>query len=79
MDYRQVEGHHNLVRDMDTGAILNMDQSAYQAALMRHHNAEKQKNQLEENTNDINSIKEEVSEIKGMMQQLLHKEITHGR
>ena len=46
MDYRQVEGHHNLVRDMNTGAILNVDQSAYQAALLRHHNAEKQKNQL---------------------------------
>ena len=37
------------------------------------------KKQLEDNTNDINSIKEEVSEIKDMMKQLLNRLIDDGR
>ena len=71
MDLIQIKGHKNLVRDLETGANLNTDSDT---ALARKQLREKKKNereQLEKNTNDINSMKEEVSEIKDMVKQIL--------
>ena len=74
-----VEDRIDLKRDPASGAIINVDFDAYMASVTASKNRQVSKKQLEDNTNDINSIKEEVSEIKGMMQQLLQREITHGR
>ena len=49
------------------------------ASVMASKNRQVSKKQLEDNTNDINSIKEEVSEIKDMMKQLLNGFIKDGR
>ena len=71
MDLIQIKGHKNLVRDLETGAILNTDSDT---AIARKHLREQKKNereQLEKNTNDINSMKEEVTEIKDMVKQIL--------
>ena len=71
MSLHQVKDHRELVRDTDSGAILNIDRSAYLNALERHNRIEKQKETIEKNTNDINSIKSEVSEIKTMLKILI--------
>ena len=71
MDLIQIKGHKNLVRDLETGAILNTQTST--ADTLKHLKEQKQKEklQLEKNTNDINSMKEEVTEIKDMVKQIL--------
>ena len=71
MSLQQVKDHRELVRDTESGAIVNIDRCAYLNALERHKNKEKQKKTIEDNTKDINSIKTEVSEIKTMLKTLI--------
>ena len=62
MSYIKVSGHDGLVRDETTGAILNHDDSAIQAR-------RKQK-QLNSALDDINMLKNEISEIKSLLREL---------
>ena len=78
MSLQPVKDHRNLARDLDSGAIVNIDRNAYLDALERHKNKEKQKKTIEDNTNDINSIKSEISEIKIMLKTLIEGK-DHGR
>ena len=71
MTLYQLEEHRNLARDTDSGAIINIDQDAYNAAICRQLVAEERKDVLERNTNDINSIKGELTEIKTMLRLLV--------
>lgn len=71
MELRPVEGHKHLYRDMETGAILNMNSEASVGKKIARENRQKQKEQLEKNTNDINSIKSEITEIKTMLRTLI--------
>ena len=63
MGYLKVKGHDGLVRDETTGAILNHDDSGIQAR-------RKQK-QLNSALEDINMLKDEVSEIKSLLRELV--------
>ena len=71
MDLSQIKGHKNLVRDLETGAILNTSEDGAVARKRIREQKRKEKLQLERNTDDINSMKEEVSEIKDMVKQIL--------
>jgi hypothetical protein len=66
MDYIKVSGHDGLVRDENTGAILNLDDSAIEARRKSKH--------LGSALEDINMLKNEISEIKSLLQEL----IKHG-
>ena len=78
MSLQQVQDYSHLVRDTDSGAIVNIDRMAYLNALERHKNKEKQKKTIQDNTKDINSIKSEISEIKTMLKTLIEGK-DHGR
>ena len=78
MSLQQVKDHRELVRDTESGAILNIDRTAYLNAVERHNRMEKQKEIIENNTNDINSIKSEITEIKIMLKTLLMEGKDHG-
>ena len=71
MDLINIKGHKNLVRDLETGAILNTDSDTVLARKRLRERKKNEREQLEKNTNDINSMKEEVSEIKDMVKQIL--------
>ena len=71
MDLIQIKGHKNLVRDLETGAILNTSEDGAVARKRIREQKQKEKLQLEKNTDDINSMKEEVTEIKDMVKQIL--------
>ena len=77
MSLQPVKDYRNLARDTDSGAIVNIDRSAYLNALERHKNKEKQKKTIQDNTKDINSIKSEISEIKTMLKILIEGK-NHG-
>ena len=72
MELRPVEGNKDLARDMDTGAILNINKEAFAGAKRARELIEKAKDQLETNTIDINSIKSELTEIKIMLRTLIN-------
>jgi len=72
MELSPVEGNKDLVRDLKTGAILNINKEAFAGAKRARLLREKAKEQLETNTNDINSIKGELTEIKTMLRTLIN-------
>ena len=71
MDLSQIKGYKNLVRDLETGAILNTSEDGALTRKRIREQKQKEKLQLERNTDDINSMKQEVTEIKDMVKQIL--------
>lgn len=61
-----VEGNSNLYRDENSGAIVNCDNVAYNEYVNSLQNRENQKK-------EIDNIKNEISEIKILLRQLLEK------
>jgi len=58
---------------------INIDNNAYHASLERHYKAQKQKETIENNSRDINTIKTELTEIKSMLKLLLEGKQNNGR
>ena len=63
MDFIKVKGHAGLVSDKNTGAIINLDDSAIVAR--------RKSKQLSSALDDINMLKNEVSEIKSLLRELI--------
>ena len=66
MAHQRVEGNGNLVRDTKSGAILNINRTEFEKAKQaraRYHSKEQ----------EFVALKNEVSEIKSMLKQLLEK------
>ena len=74
MNEVKVEHHPELRRDEWSKGITNVDNDAY-TKYMNGAITRKQRNQnLEENTKEINNLKEDMSEIKDMLRQLISKQ-----
>jgi len=69
--YLQVEGKNDLVRDINSGAIVNKNRSAYEQAKKRAAEAQKQRDEIRGATREINTLKCEIHEIKDMLKTLL--------
>jgi wobble nucleotide-excising tRNase len=69
--FLKVEGHASLVRDTATGAILNNNRTEYEEYLDRKRKAESREAEISQHTEDINNIKNELSDIKQLLQQLV--------
>ena len=70
----KVEGRPELERDEHSKGITNIDNDAY-TRYMNGAVVRKQRNStLEENTKEINNLKEDVSEIKDMLRQIISKQ-----
>jgi|21_taG_2_1085346.scaffolds.fasta_scaffold00519_5 hypothetical protein len=74
-----IDGRTDIVKDPRTGAVINVDSDAHRAAVESSKLRQHAKDQINANTNDINSIKEELSDIKDMMEQLLRRTSDDGR
>ena len=76
MSQVKVEHHPELRRDEYSKGITNVDNDAY-TNYMQGALARRQRNQtLEQNTKEINNLKQYVSEVKDMLRQLLNNQ--HG-
>ena len=73
MEYKQVEGHKDLVRDNRSSAIINRNRSAYEIARKRAADAQKQRDEIRSATREINTLKCEMHEIKDMLKTLLDR------
>lgn len=73
MNLIPVEGENNLFRDINTSAIVNTNQSEYQAYLAKKKIQEKEKDRINGLENDLNSIKSDIEEIKILLKNLHHK------
>jgi len=72
MKYK-VEGHPNLRRDANTGAVINSNDSAYNNYLIRKANHDAEKNEIDNMKSDINSLKNDVADIKNLLLKLVEK------
>jgi len=70
-NYAHVEGHPDLVRDMNSGAIINRNRSAYDRAKKRAVEAQISRDKIRDTTRDINILKSEMHEIKSLLKQLV--------
>ena len=73
-EFLKVDGHDNLVRDMNSKAIINTSRSAYVAAVTRSRTVQKQKDELRDATREINILKSEMHEIKSLLVKLVEKD-----
>jgi len=69
MKYAKVKENPELIRDMDSKAILNTNLTAMQAYKKKR---EKQ-HEIQSAVDDINNLRQEVNELKTLMQRLLDK------
>ena len=61
----KVEGHTHLVRDEESQAIINTDVEQYRLTMRR-------RTMLRAQREEINSLRDEVSEIKGLLKELIN-------
>ena len=79
-EFQKVEGAADLVRDINSHAIINRNKGAYELAKKRSENAkrklleeEEQRDTIRNATREINTLKSEMHEIKNLLQQLVDK------
>jgi len=73
-DYKNIEGHSDLIKDMHSKAVINTNRSAYLAAVQRKKNFIAQKDSLRDATREINILKSEMHEIKTLLVKLVEKD-----
>ena len=71
MEYIKVQGHDGLVRDSSTGAILNTNRGDYDNYMIVKNNVMARETEISRQAEEINNIKQDVSEIKDLLHQLL--------
>tara|TARA_S200000501_G_scaffold205147_1_gene192899 strand:+ start:204 stop:431 length:228 start_codon:yes stop_codon:yes gene_type:complete len=68
----KVEGHEHLVRDVNSGAIVNTNVTEYQLYMKRVRSREQQGDQIRSAVKEINNLKAELREIKGLIKELVN-------
>ena len=71
--YQEIEGTNDFVRDNDTGAVVNINRTEVQAARERKRLWKEDQAKRASLENDVNSLKKEMSEIKGLLSQIVEK------
>ena len=72
-EYVQVKDKNDLVRDTHSNAIVNKNKGAYELAKKRAEAAQKQRDEIRSATREINTIKNEMHDIKSMIKTLLDR------
>ena len=72
-NYTPVEGQKGLYRDNDTAAIVNKDKSAYKSYMARKKALENKNLELNKMKEDLDNVKGELGEIKGLLSTLVQK------
>lgn len=70
----KVAGHDGLARDPITGAIVNSNKDAFQAYLESVKQAREREDSILTQAQELNNMKDELMQIKSMLQQLLNKD-----
>lgn len=67
----KVENESRLYRDLNSGAIVSTDNGAREAYLKQRENLLRTKQLAEQNTQDIQDLRGEISDIKQLLTQIL--------
>ena len=72
-DYVKVAGHDGLVRDTSSMAIVNTNAGDYERYIAQRNAAQSRQEQLDRHEKDINTIKEDIAEIKALLLSIYQK------
>ena len=73
-NYVKIENSTSLVRDMTSGAIINTNRAAKESFLRKQNAQNLLENQVQQNSDKIQKIESDVSEIKEMLKLLINKD-----
>ena len=68
----KVEGYTSLVRDVNSNGIVNTNVSDYQTYMKRIRMRNEQGDQIRSAVKEINNLKAELREIKGLIKELVN-------
>ena len=71
-EYLKVKSDVSLVRDMNSNAIVNQNQSEYDKFMSLSKKKYKEKNELDTMKSDLNALKSDMEEIKSLLKSLAH-------
>ena len=69
-----VKDNSHLYRDSESNAIVNKNRTAYELAVKRSREAQKQRDDIRSATREINHLKCEMREIKSLLLKLIENE-----
>ena len=70
MNYTNVKGHSDFVRDNNTGAILNSNSGEYANYLERRAKRKQGEDRIDNMEDDLKSLKDDINEIKTLLRAL---------
>lgn len=69
----KIEGNSFLVRDMTSGAIINTNRTEYENYMSRKKLSKDLDTKIKQNSDDIETIKSDITEIKSLLITLINK------
>ena len=70
-EYLKVKSDVSLVRDMDTNAIVNQNQSEFDKFMSLSKKKYKEKNELDTMKSDLDTLKSDMEEIKSLLKTMV--------
>ena len=77
MSYIKVKDNENLVRDSKSNCIINTNKSEYDEYLARRKSKQNEKNKVENLEKDMDTLKNELSEIKSLLKEIINAWCKH--
>lgn len=74
MELVKIQNSSNLARDLNSGAVINTNAADYKNYLAKKRVNADLKEQIKQNSDDINELKSDVAEIKNLLISLINKE-----
>ena len=68
----KVEGHSHLVREITSSGIVNTNTTEYEIYMKRIKSREQHGDQIRTAVKDINNLKTELREIKGLLKEIIN-------
>ena len=66
----KIEGHPNLIKDENSNAILNTNNSEYENYIQSRAKRKQGTNRIDNMENDLKSLKDDINEIKTLLKEL---------
>lgn len=70
----KIKDRDHLIKNLDTGAVINTDTLAYEKRVKIRLESQRQRDQLRDAVREINSIKSEMHEMKNLLLKLVGKQ-----
>ena len=74
MTVLKIKNRDHLIKDIETGAVINTDTQAYEKRIKLRFETQRQRDQLRDAVREINTIKSEMHEMKSLLIKLVEKE-----